>query len=787
MMPTLPNRLRSHLTIPDRARAGIGLRVGLLVALLVLLMWWGDLFVQARLRMNNIYYVARDIPDKRIIIVALDDASLQTYGRSLTTWPRTLYADLVDQLSRGGARVIAFDVLFSEPTSSDQTLIDAITRARTESEMRTRVVMPLVGVQREPASDSVRYTSFLAPTAAFQEVAALGHTSTLPDADGTVRHQPTRITAGEDRALSFGIVTYLTYLRIPAAAYSQVVQVQPNEVTVTSTRHIPVDRLGQMWINYFGAPDNGTYPVFSFQDVLDGRVNPDIFYDRIVLVGLMHHTGLNDTYPVPIGINGSTMSGVEIHANVIETLLQNKPLHMQSRPAQAVMIVALAVLSGVLYSYAARRWWWLLVAVIGALIVWFGGVFLAFNLAQQMVNLLYSLLALVLPVPAIILANTALETQRRSRAEWLRESIVTASAQQLSLERMLPGIAADLSRLLKTPDVAIWLKNAGGESQAYPADDAPPPDRQALVTRAIQRHTRLHESGQLAAPIIWQGRVLGAFWAQRQRRLSPTVTGLLDLFTWQTASVLANATLYAQTEELSALKTRMIRMASHDLKNPLTAVLGYTELLFEAYKRDPALPPKHLGWLENARTAAYNMLAIVEDILDLERVRGQQLQRQSLDLLELLKQSITEYQAAMDGKQHTFTALLPDTFPAMSGDPHLLREAVNNLLSNAIKYTPPGGMITLRLTQTGDHARISVTDTGFGIAPDAQKDLFREFYRIHTPQTAGIEGTGLGLSLVKAIVDAHAGRVWVNCAPGMGSTFYAELPLTSAPDADAPA
>jgi signal transduction histidine kinase len=786
MMSTLANRLRSHLTIPDRARAGIGLRVGLMVALLVLLMWWGDLFVQARLRMNNVYYVARDIPDKRIIIVALDDASLQTYGRSLTTWPRTLYADLVDQLSRDGARVIAFDVLFSEPSSSDQDLIDAITRARTESEMRTRVVMPLIGVQREPAPDSVRYTSFLAPTAAFQEVATLGHTSTLPDADGTVRHQPTQITAGEDRALSFAIVTYLTYLRIPAAAYSQVVQVQPDEVIVTSTRHIPVDHLGQMWINYFGAPNNGTFPVFSFRDVLDGRVNPDVFYDRIVLVGLMHQTGLSDTYPVPIGINGSTMSGVEIHANVIETLLENKPLHMQSRPAQTVMIAALALLSGVLYSYAARRWWWLVAAVIGALIVWFGGVFLAFNLAQHMVNLLYSLLALVLPVPAIILANTALETQRRSRAEWLRESIVTASAQQLSLERMLPGIAADLSRLLKTADVAIWLKNADGENQAYPADDAPPSDRQALVTRAIQGHTRLRESDQLAAPIIWQGRALGAFWAQRPR-LSPAVIDLLNLFTWQTASVLANATLYAQTQELSALKTRMIRMASHDLKNPLTAVLGYTEILTEAYRRDPALPPKHLGWLENARTAAYNMLAIVEDILDLERVRGQQLRRQPLDLLELLQQSVTEYQAAMDGKQHIFTALLPDTFPAMSGDPHLLREAVNNLLSNAVKYTPPGGLITLRLAQTGDRARVSVTDTGFGIAPEDQKDLFREFYRIHTPQTAGIEGTGLGLSLVKAIVEAHAGRVWVDSAPGVGSTFYVELPLTIGPDADSPA
>jgi signal transduction histidine kinase len=352
---------------------------------------------------------------------------------------------------------------------------------------------------------------------------------------------------------------------------------------------------------------------------------------------------------------------------------------------------------------------------------------------------------------------------------------------------MLPGIAADLSRLLKTPDVAIWLKNADGESQAYPADDALPPDRQALVTRAIQGRARLRESGQLAAPIIWQGRVLGAFWAQRPRRLSPAVTGLLDLFTWQTASILANATLYAQTEELSALKTRIIRMASHDLKNPLTAVLGYTEILTEAYKRDPALPSKHLGWLENTQTAAYTMLAIVEDIRDLERVRRQQLQRQPLDLLALLNQSITEYQAAMDGKQHTFTALLPDTFPAMSGDPHLLRQAFNNLLSNAVKYTPPGGMITLRLTQTDDHARVSVTDTGFGIAPDEQKDLFREFYRIHTPQTDGIEGTGLGLSLVKAIVEAHAGRVWVDSTPDVGSTFYVELPLMSAPEADFPA
>jgi signal transduction histidine kinase/CHASE2 domain-containing sensor protein len=765
----------------------MGLWVGLIVALVVLLMWWGDFFVQARLRMNNVYYVPRDISDPRIIVVAIDDASLQAYGRSLTTWPRTLYADLVDQLSSGGARVIAFDVLFAEPADGDDALIDAISRARTESEMRTRVVMPLVGAGREPDPDAVRYAHFLMPMDAFREVATLGHTSTLPDADGTVRHQPTQIVAGPDSALSFGIVTYLTYLRIPEAAFPQVVHVQPGALTLTSSRRIPVDPLGQMWINYFGAPNKGTFPVFSFQDVLAGRVNPDIFYDRIVLVGLMNHTGLDDIYPVPIGINGSTMSGVEIHANVIETLLENKPLHMQSRAAQVVMIAALAVLSGVLYGYAARRWWWLLIAVTGALVIWFGGVFVVFNLAQQMVNLFYSLLALVLPVPAIILATTALETQRRRRAEWLRESIVTASAQQLSLERMLPGIAADLSRLLKTPDAAIWLKTADGETQAYPADADPPAERQALVARAMQSRVRLHDAGQLAVPILWQGRVLGAFWAQRRRRLSPALIDLLDLFTWQTASVLANATLYAQAEELSALKTRMIRMASHDLKNPLTAVLGYIDILADAYQRDPALPPRHLGWLETMRGSATSMLAIVEDILDLERVRGQQHQSQPFDLPELLQQSITEYRPVAASRQHTLVTLLPDTFPAMSGDAHQLREAFNNLLSNAIKYTPPGGMITLRLTQIGDRARVSVMDTGLGIAPDAQTNLFHEFYRVRTPQTAGIEGTGLGLSLVKAVVDAHAGRVWVESTPGAGSTFYVELPMASAPPADSPA
>ncbi len=116
----------------------------------------------------------------------------------------------------------------------------------------------------------------------------------------------------------------------------------------------------------------------------------------------------------------------------------------------------------------------------------------------------------------------------------------------------------------------------------------------------------------------------------------------------------------------------------------------------------------------------------------------------------------------------------------VTGDPGWLERCLLNLLDNAIKYTPPGGCISVSVSRDGDHARVDVCDTGVGMAPDVVQHIFERFYRVDPARSSAVEGAGLGLSLVKWIVDHHEGRIQVRSRPGNGSTFAIWLPAVSA-------
>jgi signal transduction histidine kinase len=122
---------------------------------------------------------------------------------------------------------------------------------------------------------------------------------------------------------------------------------------------------------------------------------------------------------------------------------------------------------------------------------------------------------------------------------------------------------------------------------------------------------------------------------------------------------------------------------------------------------------------------------------------------------------------------------VPDRLPPVTGHPRNLEEAFSNLIGNAIKYTPAGGKVRVSAASGPETLTVKVTDTGIGIAEEDQKRLFQRFYRVRNEQTRYIQGTGLGLSLVKKIVESHNGRVEVESRPGRGTTFSVSLPNTA--------
>jgi two-component system sensor histidine kinase VicK len=141
---------------------------------------------------------------------------------------------------------------------------------------------------------------------------------------------------------------------------------------------------------------------------------------------------------------------------------------------------------------------------------------------------------------------------------------------------------------------------------------------------------------------------------------------------------------------------------------------------------------------------------------------------------------VEEQEYAFAAKKQTLSAQLPESVPPIQANSVHLTQAVINLVNNASKYTPEGGYVSVRLFQSDQqHLRLEVQDTGYGIPEEAQAKLFSEFYRVRTSDTENIPGTGLGLSLVKSVVEGIHGRVWVQSKQGLGSTFFVELPVDS--------
>ncbi len=758
---------RLSASISRRRRLWLSLRTGFFVMLAILLLWQTDFFVSLRLGSTNLYHVSKATTGN-VVIVAMDDASLQSYGRTPAEWSRLLHAQLVEVLSQANARVIAFDILFAEPHADDTTFADAVVAART-SRAATRTIVPVASLN---TPQFIKTNETLRNVAEYQ-----GYVSNFPDQDGVVRWLLMQAQAEEETYFSLSIAAYFAYLRIPPTAVSQLVKIENDQLHLTPQRQIDIDDQNRMMLSFFG-PSN-TFPTYSYRDVLEGKVNPVAFNDKIVLVGLMNSEGQSDSYAVPIGFNGNQMAGVEIHANAIEALLQNISIRPQSKNSEYLMIVGLTLFLSVFYGQLPRRhyWLWLLIFMLTLSLIWVFIALTIFNTQGVVINLFHSLLAIILPAPAILAQHATLERALRQQTELLHQSILAASAQQLSLDSIMPTIAADLSQILGCEHVEIWLWDVHNQALSCSFPTTPNPASQPIVEKILTHKTFFYQESVLAIPLTWHQQVLGAFVASPVHPPKPDTKALLDLFVWQTSSILANANLLHETQHLSDLKTRLIRMASHDLKNPLMAILNFSTFLLEDHKKSAYLSATHEEFIEGTLISAREMQSIINDILSLERARSTATTKFRFNAVEMIEESLARFDKQFQDNQLTLIRDIPLNEITLLGDKSQLFEAISNILSNAIKYTPNGGKITVRVSHSAQHLLLEITDTGYGIPKAAQSNLFQEFYRVRTRQTSHIEGTGLGLSLVKAVIQAHDGKVWVESDEGSGSSFFITLPI----------
>ncbi|MCH7782881.1 PAS domain S-box protein, partial [candidate division KSB1 bacterium] len=233
-----------------------------------------------------------------------------------------------------------------------------------------------------------------------------------------------------------------------------------------------------------------------------------------------------------------------------------------------------------------------------------------------------------------------------------------------------------------------------------------------------------------------------------------------------------------QKREIDRMKTEFISTAAHELRTPLTSIQGFSEILMTRKNLKNEDKEKYLGYINKQ---AVGLAAIINDLLDISRIEsgeGFSLNRVWCKTGEAIPGAVEMFKDQTNIENFTLDIELPEGDVEIFVDKDKMGQVLINLLSNAVKYSPDGGKIVVRGEVSEDEYVISVQDEGIGMTKEQVSHVFDKFYRVDTSDSA-IEGTGLGMSIVKHIVEAHQGRIWIKSKPGKGTCVYVGLPRQS--------
>jgi signal transduction histidine kinase len=232
-------------------------------------------------------------------------------------------------------------------------------------------------------------------------------------------------------------------------------------------------------------------------------------------------------------------------------------------------------------------------------------------------------------------------------------------------------------------------------------------------------------------------------------------------------------------QEANRLKTEFVSIVSHELRTPLTSIQGYAELLLE----DEQIAQEHRESLAIVKKNSERLLGLINDLLDVSRMEAGRLDlhRTSLDLVHLIREVAGSLRPLIETKRQQLRLDLSGGLPAVWADADRVTQILTNLIANAHKYTPVEGSIMVAARRDDGFVRVEVTDTGTGLSPEDQAQLFTKFFRAHDRSSQVGGGTGLGLVITRLLVELHGGQITVSSAPGQGSTFSFSLPALEAP------
>ena len=797
------------------------------VTLVVIVTWFAPSLSAASSNMLFRLRGALGAPDD-VVIVAIDDQSLQRIGQ--WPWPRSVMATALDRLTQSQPRSVGLDVIYAEPSSpeEDHRLAAAIAR-------NGQVVLPAqlyeLTSKENPAS---RTTAWLRPLPEFATVArGLGHAHVSPEVDGTVRG--IQLSKADDRAnrlWAFG----LEVIRAAERIAKDDVEERPgllrfgdhritvsDETAASSLPGVTIVRQNEMLINFAGPARSFRY--YSVADLIDGKIPPSAFTDKIVLIGAVAES-MGDTRVAPFmrygtqhGQGGQEMPGVEIHANIINTIrgrLSFRPL-----PDWAPFVAALIVI--LLSALTIRAFdGWRQVAILSLILLSIiAGSFFSFSrylIIPPLAPMLTGFLAVIpLLLNRALTASRELDTKlaalvssqkgflssnAQSGAEFIGSQLGFDLPKSLAwklravddLTTRLLARMSFINRILSSMDEGVLVTDLAGrivfanrkaerlfdcgQTELIGADFAG-----LLTKRGVVDPLRLREGARAAAN--GQGSQLEfeiltpepRYYSLLLSALSANIDAATGHDLLPAGSVIGVVGLISDVTkrvELDRMKTETLQLVSHELRTPLTSIQGLSDVLIKF----PVAADESREMLRTIHSEAVRLGEMINRYLDLTRLESgaQPLHLAPVSCQRLIADCVRNLTLLAAERRISLISRVSPAALALRADSQLLTQAVNNLLSNAIKYSPPDTEVVIAAELNHDDVLISVHDQGFGIPEEARERIFEKFYRLERDADSSVVGAGLGLPLVREIVERHGGRITFESG-ATGSTFTIHLPL----------
>jgi signal transduction histidine kinase len=302
-----------------------------------------------------------------------------------------------------------------------------------------------------------------------------------------------------------------------------------------------------------------------------------------------------------------------------------------------------------------------------------------------------------------------------------------------------------------------------------------------------QGHPQRGIRSAMSVPLVRNEEVLGVLnlsETEGRRFFSDHDLEALGLFAEHAAIAIGNASLFekeretvARLEELDQLKSDFVATVSHELKTPLTAIIGAAKTV---NRKGPEMAPEqHASFLEMIERQGHRLLRLVEDILTTSQIESggaARAKRELVDLRRLAHGVVTDLRDATVGANRTILIESEPEMPHTWGDVLGIQHILSNLVENALKYSGQESKVIVRVIETLDEARLEVADEGVGISEEKLQEIFDRFRQVDSSSTRRVGGFGLGLFIVKNLVDAHSGEIEVRSDPGKGSTFIVHFP-----------